>query len=100
MEKLSSKEIQNIAQLSSLRIAESEIEAQAEKFNSVLEAVAHLDRLDLEEMSKAQDQGLPSPLRLAKDHPQPSLEIEKVLQNSPGTQAPFFHIPGVLDPKA
>ena len=94
-EKLTEDQVRHVAKLARLRLGEAEIHDMSVKLSAVLDYVAKLNELnvdDVEPMAHAME--LSNVLR--EDVPQPGMAIEDVLANAPDQSPPFFKVPKVI----
>jgi aspartyl-tRNA(Asn)/glutamyl-tRNA(Gln) amidotransferase subunit C len=93
--KITPADVQHVARLARLSLTEAEIARFVPQLESILDYVAMMDKLDVtnvEPMAHA----LPLSNVLREDVVTPSLPVEKVLQNAPETDGPFFKVPKVI----
>lgn len=89
------EEVRHVAKLARLALDEDHIKRLAAQLASILGYVDQIGRVDtngVEPMAHA----LPLHNVLREDRIEPSLPLEKVLQNAPETDGPFFKVPKVL----
>ncbi len=94
-EKITIEQVRHVAQLSRLALTDAELVTLGGQLESILGYVAKLGELDVagvEPMAHA----LPLHNVLREDVVEPSLPLEKVLENAPQTDGPFFAVPKVL----
>lgn len=96
---LSTTQVQHVAQLSRLKLSDSDIERYRQQLSSILEYVAQLQEVDVTNKAPMSH---PLPLHsvLRDDVIEPSLPIQAVLSNAPSKSGPFFTVPKVLDTSA
>jgi aspartyl-tRNA(Asn)/glutamyl-tRNA(Gln) amidotransferase subunit C len=94
-EKITPDQVRHVAKLARLALSDAEIERFGQQLESILEYIAKMDRLDV---SNVEPMAHPLPLKnvLREDVVTPSLPLEKVLQNAPETDGPFFKVPKVI----
>jgi len=88
-------DVQKVAKLARLAIDEGRLHKLAGQLETILGYVNKLQRVDVtgvEPMAHA----LPLHNVFREDVVEPSLPLEKVLQNAPETDGPFFKVPKVL----
>jgi len=93
--KITLEQVRHVAKLSRLAIDEERTQRYAGQLESILEYVAQIDEVDVsgvEPMAHA----LPLKNVLRDDVVAGALPVEKVLQNAPETDGPFFKVPKVL----
>jgi aspartyl-tRNA(Asn)/glutamyl-tRNA(Gln) amidotransferase subunit C len=93
--KLGLEDVRHVAKLSRLALDEEKLRRLTPQLESILEYVAKISEVDVtgvEPMAHA----LPLSNVLREDVVEPSLPIEKVLQNAPETYGPFFKVPKVI----
>ena len=89
---ISQKEVQYVAMLARLNLSDSEVEKMAAEIGSVLEYVARLDTLDLDEIPPTYHTlEISQPLR--DDAPHSSLTRKAALENAPEQDGTFFIVP-------
>ena len=85
----------HVAKLARLALDEPQLDRFATQLESILEYVGQIGEVDVagvEPMAHA----LPVANVLRDDVVGPSLPLEKVLQNAPETDGPFFKVPKVI----
>jgi aspartyl-tRNA(Asn)/glutamyl-tRNA(Gln) amidotransferase subunit C len=93
--KISPEQVRRVAKLSRLALNEDELARFGAQLGSILGYVAQIERADVtgvEPMAHAAD--LKNVLR--DDVVEGQLPIDKVLQNAPETDGPFFKVPKVI----
>src|SRR3954447_5285813 len=93
--KITPQQVRHVANLSRLALSEQELQRLAPQLESILEYVAQIGSVDV---SGVESLAHPLPLRnvLRDDFAEPGLPIDKVLQNAPKTDGPFFMVPKVV----
>ena len=94
-QKISLEQVGKVAKLSRLALSEDRLKRFAGQLESILEYVAKINQVDLkgvEPMAHA----LPLHNVLREDVVAPPLPLDKVLQNAPETDGPFFKVPKVI----
>jgi len=89
--------VKNIALLARLELAEEDLERYARELSAVLEYVAQLDALgldDVEPLAQVNDE-FPAP-REDRSRPSP-LEREEVLAQAPATDGTYFLVPPIVE---
>lgn len=87
--------VRHVAKLSRLALSEAQLHKLGGQLESILEYVAKIGMVDMtavEPMAHA----LPLHNVLRDDVVEPSLPLEKVLQNAPQIDGPFFKVPKIL----
>jgi aspartyl-tRNA(Asn)/glutamyl-tRNA(Gln) amidotransferase subunit C len=87
--------VKEVARLARLDIPADRLPRLTGQLESILEYVAKIAAVDMtgvEPMAHA----LPLHNMLREDIVEPSLPLEKVLQNAPDTDGPFFKVPKVI----
>src|SRR5947207_1704134 len=93
--KITIKDVRHVAKLARLDLPENRLQKLTGELESILEYVAKISEVDVtsvEPMAHA----LPLHNVLREDVVEPSLPLEKVLQNAPDTDGPFFKVPKVI----
>jgi aspartyl-tRNA(Asn)/glutamyl-tRNA(Gln) amidotransferase subunit C len=88
-------QVAHVATLARLALPPERLEKLTGQLESILEYVAKIGEVDttgVEPMAHA----LPLHNVLREDVVEPSLPLDKVLQNAPDTDGPFFKVPKVL----
>ena len=92
---ISPEQVRHVAKLARLALDEPRLDRFATQLESILEYVGQIGEVDVanvEPMAHA----LPVANVLREDEVGPSLPLEKVLQNAPETDGPFFKVPKVI----
>jgi aspartyl-tRNA(Asn)/glutamyl-tRNA(Gln) amidotransferase subunit C len=93
--KISPQQVRHVARLARLALDEAELARLGGQIESILEYVAKIDEVDVsgvEPMAHAAN--LKNVLR--EDVVEGTLPPDKVLQNAPETDGPFFKVPKVI----
>ena len=93
--KLTLDQVRHVARLSRLALDEAALRKLTPELEAILGYVAQISSVDttgVEPMAHA----LPLANVLREDEVEPSLPLEKVLQNAPETDGPFFKVPKVI----
>jgi aspartyl-tRNA(Asn)/glutamyl-tRNA(Gln) amidotransferase subunit C len=93
--KLTLDDVRQVARLARLALDDQSLQRLTGQLESILEYVDQIGRADvtgIEPMAHA----LPLHNVLRDDTVTPSLPLEKVLQNAPDTDGPFFKVPKIL----
>ena len=94
-QQITHEDVRNVAKLARLALSELQMQAFTPQLASILQYVAKVSEADtagVEPMAHA----LPLHNVLREDVVEPSLPLEKVLQNAPETDGPFFKVPKVI----
>lgn len=89
------EDVRHVAKLARLALSESQMQTLTPQLASILGYVAKVSEADttgVEPMAHA----LPLHNVLREDVVEPSLPLDKVLQNAPETDGPFFKVPKVI----
>jgi aspartyl-tRNA(Asn)/glutamyl-tRNA(Gln) amidotransferase subunit C len=93
--KIDIEQVRHVARLSRLALNDAQLTKLAGQLESIIGYVAKISQVDIagvEPMAHA----LPIQNVFRDDVIEPSLPLEKVLQNAPDTDGPFFKVPKVL----
>jgi aspartyl-tRNA(Asn)/glutamyl-tRNA(Gln) amidotransferase subunit C len=93
--KITIDDVRHVAKLARLDLPEDRLDKLTSQLESILEYVAKIGEVDVtsvEPMAHA----LPLHNVFREDIVEPSLPLEKVLQNAPETDGPFFKVPKVI----
>jgi aspartyl-tRNA(Asn)/glutamyl-tRNA(Gln) amidotransferase subunit C len=86
------EEVLHVARLARLELTEEEVERFTQQLSAILEAVAKVSELDLDDVEPTAH-----PLDLvnvwAGDEPRACLPVEEALANAPDREAGFFKVP-------
>ena len=88
-------EARGVAKLARLAIDDAHLQRLTTQLESILEYVEKIGRVDTSHVDPIAH-ALPLHNVLREDVIEPSLPLEKVLQNAPQTDGPFFKVPKVL----
>lgn len=94
-QKITLDQVRHVAKLARLDLSEAQAAKFAPQLESILEYVAKIDRIDVsgvEPMAHV----LPLQNVLREDVAEPGLPVEKVLQDAPETDGPFFKVPKII----
>jgi aspartyl-tRNA(Asn)/glutamyl-tRNA(Gln) amidotransferase subunit C len=94
-QKITLDQVRHVAKLSRLALDEPRLEKFSAQLGSILEYVAKISEVDVtgvEPMAHA----LPIHNVFREDVVEPSLPVEKVLENAPESDGPFFKVPKVI----
>ena len=87
-------EIRHLAGLAQLELDESSIEELRGQLETILEHVARLRELEIEDPSP--DLGA-APAALREDRIRPGLDVDQALANAPAADEDLFRVPRILD---
>jgi aspartyl-tRNA(Asn)/glutamyl-tRNA(Gln) amidotransferase subunit C len=95
-ETLGIAQVEHVARLSRLKLSAGDAARYAKELSGILDFVNQLAELNVDGLEPMSH---PLPLHnvMREDVVEPSLGVEKVLQNAPGRDGPFFTVPKVLD---
>ncbi len=94
-QKITIEQVRDVAKLARLDLPADRLATLTGELESILEYVAKIGQVDttgVEPMAHA----LPLHNVLREDVVGPSLPLDRVLQNAPDTEGPFFKVPKVL----
>jgi aspartyl-tRNA(Asn)/glutamyl-tRNA(Gln) amidotransferase subunit C len=89
------EQVRHVAKLARLALDEQQLQRFAPQLESILEYVAQISEVDVSGVEPLAH-ALPLSNVLREDVIGPSLPLEKVLQNAPDTDGPFFKVPKVI----
>jgi aspartyl-tRNA(Asn)/glutamyl-tRNA(Gln) amidotransferase subunit C len=92
---ISPEQVRHVAKLARLVLDEPQLERFAGQLESILGYVAHIGEVDVSNV-EPMAHAVPLANVLREDVVGPSLPLEKVLQNAPETDGPFFKVPKVI----
>lgn len=93
---ISREEVQKIAKLAKLRLTEAEVSLYQGQLGKILDAVNELSRLDTSGVPPTTSVlGLSNVLR--PDEPEPFAAVEKLLENAPEREGPYFKVRKVIE---
>jgi aspartyl-tRNA(Asn)/glutamyl-tRNA(Gln) amidotransferase subunit C len=99
MSRISREEVERVAHLARLRLAEDEAEAMTQALEAILGYVAQLESVDTEGVpATAHVIPLATPLR--EDQPAEVLAPDLAVANAPAPRGTAFTVPRVLDDEA
>lgn len=93
---LSKKDVEHVAALARLQIADGEKETLAAELNRILDYAVELQKLDLKDVPITTHANLTGTVT-RPDTPEPSLSAEATLANAPDKEASQFRVPAVLE---
>ena len=94
-QKITLDDVRHVAKLSRLALSDERLAKFSTQLESILEYVAKIGEVDVsgvEPMAHA----LPIHNVFREDVVEPSLPLEKVLENAPDSDGPFFKVPKVI----
>ncbi len=93
--KITLEQVRHVAKLSRLALSEQELQTLTPQLESILSYINKLAELDV---SNVEPMAHPLDLHnvLRDDVVEESLPLEKVLQNAPESDGPFFKVPKVI----
>lgn len=94
--KITRKDVENVALLSRLEIAEADVETFTGQLNAILEYVAVLDKADTEQVDPTAHV-LPLKNVMRPDEMRPSLQRELALSNAPEQEDGYFKVPKIME---
>ena len=94
-QKLTADDVRQVARLARLSMDEAKLARLTPQLESILEYVAKIGEVDVTGVPPMAH-ALPLANVLREDVVEPSLPIEKVLQNAPETDGRFFKVPNVI----
>jgi len=94
-EKITIDQVRHVAKLSRLALSDAEQQRLGGQLESILEYVAKIGELDVSGVAPMAH-ALPIHNVFREDVVEPSLPLDKVLQNAPDTDGPFFAVPKVI----
>ncbi len=94
-QKITAADVRTVAVLARLQLPEQRIEKLTSQLESILEYVAKIGEVDVSSV-EPMAHALPLHNVLREDVVEPSLPLDKVLQNAPETDGPFFKVPKVI----
>jgi aspartyl-tRNA(Asn)/glutamyl-tRNA(Gln) amidotransferase subunit C len=92
---ISAQDVQNVAKLARLELPEGRLARLTTQLESILEYVAKIGQVDVNNV-EPMAHALPLQNVFREDIVEPSLPLEKVLQNAPDTDGPFFKVPKII----
>jgi aspartyl-tRNA(Asn)/glutamyl-tRNA(Gln) amidotransferase subunit C len=94
-QQITSEQVKQVAHLARLQIPPERLAKLTGQLESILEYVAKISEVDMTGVEPIAH-ALPLHNVLREDVVEPSLSLEKVLQNAPDTDGPFFKVPKVI----
>jgi aspartyl-tRNA(Asn)/glutamyl-tRNA(Gln) amidotransferase subunit C len=93
---ISPEDIEHVAFLARLGLTDEEKTTLREQLSSILEHMRTINELDTSQIAPTA-QVIPLRNVMRPDEPEPSLPVEKVLENAPDREGAFFRVPHVLE---
>ena len=93
--KITLEQVRHVARLSRLALDESHLQRFTAQLESILEYVAQIGQADISGV-EAMAHALPLKNVLRDDAAGRPLPLDKVLQNAPETDGPFFKVPKII----
>jgi aspartyl-tRNA(Asn)/glutamyl-tRNA(Gln) amidotransferase subunit C len=93
--KITTDDVKEVAILARLELPEGRLARLTGQLESILEYVAKIRQVDVSNV-EPMAHALPLQNVFREDVVEPSLPLEKVLQNAPETDGPFFKVPKVI----
>jgi aspartyl-tRNA(Asn)/glutamyl-tRNA(Gln) amidotransferase subunit C len=93
--KISIDDVRKVARLARLALDEQRLGKLTGQLEGILDYVAKLEKVDVRGVEPTAH-ALPLSNVLREDVVEPSLPLEKVLQNAPETDGPFFKVPKII----
>ncbi|MCK4262278.1 Asp-tRNA(Asn)/Glu-tRNA(Gln) amidotransferase subunit GatC [bacterium] len=93
--KISKKDVEHVAKLARLRLAEEEKEKFGKQLSEILEYVKKLNELDTEKVEPT-SHVVPLKNVMREDEVRPSLPVEDVLRNAPVREGKYFKVPKII----
>jgi aspartyl-tRNA(Asn)/glutamyl-tRNA(Gln) amidotransferase subunit C len=94
-QKITIEQVRDVAKLARLEIPPDRLARLTGQLESILEYVAKIGQVDMTGVEPIAH-ALPLHNVLRDDVVEPSLPLDKVLQNAPETDGPFFKVPKVI----
>lgn len=98
--KVTSKDVQYVADLAHLELTDDERTRMERDLNSILDYIDRLNELDTSNVRPMAQVAQLSPIAGAhwrEDQPRPSLERQQALRNAPQATGAFFRVPKVIE---
>jgi aspartyl-tRNA(Asn)/glutamyl-tRNA(Gln) amidotransferase subunit C len=93
--KISASDVRHVATLARLDLSPQRLEKLTGQLESIIDYVAKIGQVDVSSVEPLAH-ALPLHNVFREDVVEPSLPLEKVLQNAPETDGPFFKVPKVI----
>lgn len=94
--KISQEQVMHVAKLARLAMTPDETERFTEQLSHILSYVEKLNELDTSRVEPT-SHVLPLSNVFREDRVIPSLPTEKVLENAPDSEGPFFRVPKIIE---
>jgi aspartyl-tRNA(Asn)/glutamyl-tRNA(Gln) amidotransferase subunit C len=93
--KINLDDVRHVAKLARLDLDQTHLHTFTTQLESILEYVAKIEAVDVTDVTPMAH-AVPLVNVLREDVAQPALPVDKVLQNAPETDGPFFKVPKVI----
>ena len=94
-QKITLEQVKHVAKLARLDLSDEKLIRYATQLESILEYVAKINELDVSNVEPLAH-AVPLHNILREDVVEPSLPLEKVLQNAPEVDGAFFKVPKII----
>ena len=94
-QKIDLETVKKVAKLTRLALPEEKLQTLTQQLESILEYVAKIGEVDVSHI-QPMAHALPLANVFRDDAVAPGLPLEKVLQNAPDVDGPFFKVPKVI----
>jgi aspartyl-tRNA(Asn)/glutamyl-tRNA(Gln) amidotransferase subunit C len=94
--KITRKDVENVALLSRLELAENDVEKFTGQLNAILDYIDMLNKVDTEGVEPTAHV-LPVKNVMRPDEPRPSLPRELALANAPEQENGYFKVPKIME---
>ncbi len=94
--KISREQVSHVAKLARLQLSPEEMERFADQISNILTYVEKLNQLDTKQVEPTSHVLTLSNV-FREDRAGPSLPVEKVLENAPDSEGPFFRVPKIIE---
>jgi aspartyl-tRNA(Asn)/glutamyl-tRNA(Gln) amidotransferase subunit C len=88
-------DVRKVARLARLSLDDAQVQRLANQLESIVHYIAQVSEVDVQNV-EPMAHALPLSNVLRDDVAVPGLPLEKVLQNAPDTDGPFFKVPKVI----
>lgn len=93
--RITPEQVRHVAKLSRLALTEPQLDRFAGQLESILDYVAKIESANVEGV-EPMAHAVPLANVLRDDVETPGLPLDKVLQNAPETDGPFFKVPKII----
>ena len=93
--KITLDDVRHVAKLARLSLPEQKLQTLTQQLESILEYVAKIGQVDVGDV-EPMAHALPMANVFRPDVAEKGMELDKVLQNAPQTDGPFFKVPKVI----